>query len=106
MELDGKASLSEGSAEGAPRTLQALRAPAVGSRCVDANRGFLAIDPRPFSSVWPQGCFKFGLYEYFKDLYSNMAGECDARGRVGSSSAQRLAARGRPRRAHVFFLSF
>ena len=22
-----------------------------------------------------QGAFKFGLYEYFKDLYSNMAGE-------------------------------
>jgi solute carrier family 25 (mitochondrial phosphate transporter), member 3 len=22
-----------------------------------------------------QGCFKFGLYEYFKDLYSNFAGE-------------------------------
>ena len=22
-----------------------------------------------------QGCFKFGLYEYFKDFYANIAGE-------------------------------
>ena len=22
-----------------------------------------------------QGCFKFGLYEYFKDVYANLAGK-------------------------------
>ena len=44
-----------------------------------------------------QGCFKFGLYEYFKDLYSNMAGEEAAhkyRGAIylaGSASAEFFA---------------
>lgn len=44
-----------------------------------------------------QGCFKFGLYEYFKDLYSNMAGEENAykyRGLIylaGSASAEVFA---------------
>lgn len=44
-----------------------------------------------------QGLFKFGLYEYFKDLYSNIAGEEDAkkyRGLIwclGSASAEFFA---------------
>ncbi|CAM9125935.1 unnamed protein product [Choristocarpus tenellus] len=44
-----------------------------------------------------QGCFKFGLYEYFKDLYSNLAGEENAyeyRGTIyllGSASAEFFA---------------
>jgi solute carrier family 25 phosphate transporter 3 len=44
-----------------------------------------------------QGCFKFGLYEYFKDLYSTMAGEENAykyRGMIylaGSASAEFFA---------------
>jgi solute carrier family 25 phosphate transporter 3 len=44
-----------------------------------------------------QGCFKFGLYEYFKDLYSTMAGEKNAyeyRGFIylaGSASAEFFA---------------
>lgn len=44
-----------------------------------------------------QGCFKFGLYEYFKDLYSTMAGEENAykyRGLIylaGSASAEVFA---------------
>ncbi|KAG5180191.1 mitochondrial carrier domain-containing protein [Tribonema minus] len=44
-----------------------------------------------------QGCFKFGLYEYFKDFYSNLAGEENAykyRGVIylaGSASAEFFA---------------
>ena len=44
-----------------------------------------------------QGCFKFGLYEYFKDFYSNLAGEEAAhkyRGSIyllGSASAEFFA---------------
>eukprot|EP00461_Guttulinopsis_vulgaris_P000405 UN00405 len=44
-----------------------------------------------------QGCFKFGLYEFFKDTYSNMAGEENAhkyRGLIylaGSASAELFA---------------
>ncbi len=44
-----------------------------------------------------QGMFKFGLYEYFKDMYSNMAGEENAykyRGLIflaGSASAEFFA---------------
>lgn len=44
-----------------------------------------------------QGCFKFGLYEFFKDFYSNMAGEENAyayRGLIylmGSASAEVFA---------------
>ena len=44
-----------------------------------------------------QGCFKFGLYEFFKDFYSNLAGEKaahDYRGIIylaGSASAEIFA---------------
>jgi solute carrier family 25 phosphate transporter 3 len=44
-----------------------------------------------------QGCFKFGLYEFFKDFYSNLAGEkaaYDYRGLIylcGSASAEVFA---------------
>mmetsp|Transcript_7240 Transcript_7240/g.7323 ORF Transcript_7240/g.7323 Transcript_7240/m.7323 type:complete len:225 (+) Transcript_7240:37-711(+) len=44
-----------------------------------------------------QGCFKFGLYEFFKDFYSNLAGEKNAhdyRGFIylaGSASAELFA---------------